>query len=455
MEKQIKVVWLCHFSNPFVHEKLRLQLNPIIRMLRKMAHKEISTDVPEFANWISNGICEFEKIEEVELHIVSPYPNLKSFIQEFTHNNIRYHFFRNEDDTIIPFIFKRLFHPSNYRYRQNRKTVSRILKKIKPEVVHLFGAENPDYGLGLFSTPKNAITIAQLQTLMNEPSFKDNYPIDKKSYEYRARVEKEILLKADYLCTPVMKYRQIILDEINPNAIILNAGFALKDPVVKESCEKKYDFVYFAANISKAADVAIEAFGIAYQTDSNITLDVIGEYSEEYMRSLRELMKKYGISNVVTFEGLLPTHDDVLKQIRKSRFALLPLKVDLISGTIKEAMSNGLPVITSDTGEQGTQKLNLKRRNVLLSPIGDCQTMAENMLLLSGDDELAETLRQNAFQTRLEVRSNQMVAKKYVDNYNACLENYWDNRPIPTELTAINNGVGINCKDNNDGLKLN
>ena len=47
-----------------------------------------------------------------------------------------------------------------------------------------------------------------------------------------------------------------------------------------------------------------------------------------------EMDNNFGIKDAVTFEGMLPTHDDVIAQIRKSRFALLPLRIDLTSGTI-------------------------------------------------------------------------------------------------------------------------
>ena len=107
--KKIRVVWLCHFSNSFVHEKLELKYNPVIKIIRRLAHKSVSLNVPEFANWITNGIREFEKIDEVELHVVSPYPHLKAKLQEFEENGVYYHFFRSEDDTVSTFLYKQIF----------------------------------------------------------------------------------------------------------------------------------------------------------------------------------------------------------------------------------------------------------------------------------------------------------------------------------------------------------
>ncbi len=430
------VVWLCHFSNSFVHEQLELKYNPVIKVIRKLAHKSVSLDVPEFANWITNGIREFEKIDEVELHVVSPYPHMKAKLQEFEANGIYYHFFRSEDDTVAPFLYKQLCRPQRDLYRRNNQTILHIVDRIQPQIVHLFGAENPYYATGVLGLPKGIITIAQLQTLLNDPTFIANTRTDN-SFKNKLQIEKTIIQQVNYVGTPAAKYKEIIRREMNPTAIILNTGLALKDPIVTEQCEKKYDFVYFAANISKAADLAIEAFAIAHKTKPEITLDVIGSYADEYKNQLDSLIDKLRIRDAVTFEGSLPTHEDVLKQIRLSRFALLPLKVDLTSGTIREAMSNGLPVVTTDTGELGTQKLNIKRQNVLISPIGDHQALADNMLRLLEDEDLANTLRQNAYQTRSEVRSNEMIARNYVEAYKACINRSKNGTPLPSSVTSF------------------
>lgn len=433
-EKKIKVVWLCYFSNPFVHKKLDLQHNPLIGLVKRLTHKPVSTEVPEFANWITNGIHEFENIDEVELHIVSPYPYLKRKTQEFEANGVYYHFFRSEDQSFIPFVYKQLFCPTVYPYKGNSRTISKIIRSINPEIVHLFGTENPIYSNGMLQLPDKIVTIAQLQTLLSDPDFKNNYPISGKDYENRVGIEKRIIRKADYVATPALKYRQIIHNEVYPQAIILNMGLMLKDPIVTETDVKLFDFVYFAANINKAADLAIEAFALAHQQKPEITLDIIGGFEAGYKQYLDDLIKKYGVTDAITFEGKLPTHEDVLKQIRKAKFALLPLKIDLTSGTIREAMSNGIPVITTDTGELGTQKLNLLRQNVLISSIGDHQALANNMLILHEDVELAEKLRQNGFLTSSERCSNKMMARKYVESYKACLEHNRNGKPLPAEL---------------------
>lgn len=436
MNNKIKVVWLCHFSNAFVHEKLTLGDTWFMKIIRKIIHKPLTTEVSEFAVWVTNGIKEFEKIDEIELHIVSPYPHLRPTIQEFDVNGIHYHFFHNEDDSVIKQIYKKNFRNREPRYWKNRRVISKIIKTINPKIVHLIGAENPYYSMGIFDLPLNVITITQLQTLLNNPDFAQQ---EKNSISYlnRAKIERQILQRSDYIGTISLKLKNIIQRDIKPDVNFVRTCLPVFEPIVKEHTKKQFDFVYFASNISKAADLAIEAFGRAYQNNHNITLDIIGGYDAVYKQQLDTVLQNYGALQAVSFEGRLPSHEDVLRQIRKSRFALLPLRVDLTSCTVREAMSNGLPVITTDTGELGTQKLNQKRQSVLISPINDHQALANNMMLLLNDEELAETIQQNAYQTRSESESNEAIVRQYVKVYKACVDNQRNHTPLPAELTVL------------------
>lgn len=435
-KRKVRVVWLCHFSNSEVQSRLDLHHGWLLGMLKRMKHRKVSTNVPEFAVWVTNGIKEFEKFDEIELHVVSPYPYLNYNFQELTLNGIYYHFFKNEDDDALKLIYRKVFKPHFWKYCENRKRIVYLLNKIQPDVVHLIGAENPDYSLGFLDVSHDIVTIAQLQTLLIDPDVKNNNP-HFPMYQYRTEVEKRVIEHADYIGTTSSKFRTIIRDCVKSDAAFLNTGLALVESVVKDNVKKEFDFVYFAAGLSKAADLALEAFGIVYNQKQEVTLDVIGGCTPSFMQQLKCIVKKYDMADAVHFEGMLPTHDDVLRQIRKSRYALLPLRSDLVSGTIREAMSNGIPVLTTDTGELGTQKLNSTLQCALISEIGDHQALANNMKLLLNDGELAEMLRENAYKMRSAVRSNEDISRHYMITYKACLNYHNNGVPIPDELIRL------------------
>ena len=61
-------------------------------MRKFITKRNIRINISDFAVWITNGIQELEKINDIEVHIISPYRFLKNKIQEFKPNNIDYHF---------------------------------------------------------------------------------------------------------------------------------------------------------------------------------------------------------------------------------------------------------------------------------------------------------------------------------------------------------------------------
>lgn len=390
MENKIKVVWVCHLSNPDIRKNLKFSKWSLVEICKRIVGKGKYYD---FASWNTKGIQEFEKFEDIELHIIAPHYGIKG-LQEFEMNNIHYHFFHTEDDNILSLFTKFILHKVKKSYSSNTKRILSLIEQIKPDLVHLIGIENPYYAESALSMTKEIPLIATLQTLMIDLNFQKNYPISKESYDYRAGLEETIIKRANYVASKVEHFRSIIRDQIGQEIKFLDISLAVGEKVNLSISKKLYDFVYFAADISKAIDYALEAFAIAKKKYKDITLHVIGGYDETLMNDIKQQMKRLGLEDGVDFTGKLPTYDDVISEVRKCRFALLPLKIDLISGTIREAMANGLPVVTTIT--PATPKLNVSCECVLLSEKGNFEAMASNMCRLLKNPEFAERMRQNS-----------------------------------------------------------
>ena len=144
------------------------------------------------------------------------------------------------------------------------------------------------------------------------------------------------------------------------------------------------------------------------------------------------------IAENIVITGKLQTHDDVINAVKKARFALLPLKIDFIAGTIREAIACGLPVVTTITA--GTPTLNEKRDSVLLSPVGDHEALAANMVRLLESEELANTLVTNALETSDELYGNKGMALKLRDVYKALYAKHAYGTDIPQEFYTLNAG---------------
>ena len=418
MTGKLKVAWVCQVSNPEIRANLTYSKNIIDLVLRKIMHKPRRLD--DYGVWITNAIEEFKHFDDIEVHVISLHSHINKKVIDFQKDGVFYHFFKSEDDvTALGKFFNKItgkFVSSDYG--KNRLIINEILAKIKPDVIHLYGAESPQYGafaldLDVDKTP----LLVSLQTLMSDPEFKKKYPISDESYASRAGMERKILAHARYLGSMIKEYRDFVWREINPGAIFLDTKLLVGEKAHLEPCEKSYDFVYFSLNINKAADLAIEAFAIAKQSHPKINLLVVGDYDEDFKRQLDARIEELGITESVVITGKLQTHDDVIKEIKKARFALLPLKIDYISGTIREAIACGLPVVTTITA--GTPTLNEKRESVLLSAVGDHEALAANMIKVMESEELANTLVNNALETNDELFGNKGMALKL-------REVYWD-----------------------------
>jgi hypothetical protein len=90
--KKMKVVWICHFSNQYIRERLSLSNRSFSNSIRRLFSKPIVNYI-DFAPWVSNQIKEFEKFNDIELHIIAPHYGLKRFKHSFKMNGVYYHFF--------------------------------------------------------------------------------------------------------------------------------------------------------------------------------------------------------------------------------------------------------------------------------------------------------------------------------------------------------------------------
>lgn len=421
--KKIKVAVICHLSNDRIRERLPLKMCVAEKLIRKICGKTTEPFVPDFAVWNTNLIEEIKAYsDKIEMHIIAPYSYLAQDVYEYEENGVFFHFFRGEENDVLRRTMQKLlsFLPAG-TYKKNREKIKKLVGEINPDIIHIIGIENPNYAISGLDCPKNIPLMVQLQTLMIDPTFKKNYPISNKEYNHRSSIELQLLQKADYICTSVQHFIDIIKKDVRYHAEFINTDLPLAEPVnIDYNVEKEYDFVYFSANINKAADLAIEAFILASKQIPGITLDVIGGYEQDYKAHIEERLEKNGIRDKVIFEGSLPSHDDVLNQIRKSKFALLPLKIDIVSGTIRESLANGLPVVTTIT--PGTPELNKEKETLLISPIGDHQALADNMIRLYNNPQLAETLRKNGAQYMTDTFLNKSIVQKWVEAYKSILQ---------------------------------
>jgi len=228
-------------------------------------------------------------------------------------------------------------------------------------------------------------------------------------------------------------HRDLIINN-NPQAIVFKMFFPIEYPHKVKDVPKEYDFVFFAAGVTKKKGIedAIDALAKVKAHYPNVKLNVVGKCEETYKDFLNTKIARLNLQENISFNNYFPVHSHMHQHIKKSRFALLPVKLDIISGTIVEAMLLDLPLITYKT--TGTPYLNKDGETVLLGDIDDIDTLAKNMLTFLNNPALADELAVKAKVFIEKEFNNTTNAKRLVENYRAVINHYHNNTPIPQEL---------------------
>lgn len=427
--KKIKVAWICHFSNKEVRKRLPLSDRPFFNLLKKIFGEKKKTVHADFAPWVNNLILEFEKIQDIELHIIAPHKGLKKLIVEFERNNIHYHFFKPDNLLILNRIIDRFYKKRQAKFWINRYLVKNLIKKINPDIINLIGAENPYYSITALDI-ENIPLYVSAQTVYSNPDWlKYSGSINQLNLD----VELKIHQKATFFGCMGRMHRDLILRN-NPDAIIFKMFFPIQRPAEVKEVPKTFDFIFFASGVSqhKGIEDAMEALALVKKEKPDVSLNVVGKCSPNYKFELLRKLDKLNLKNNVSFNEYFPVHNDMYQHVKKGRIALLPIKLDVISTTVIEAILLEIPVVTYKTS--GTPYLNKDEETILLADIGDVGKLAENMLLLLNNPEKAEQLKKAAKAFVEREFENKTSALRLVENYKAVIENYYYGTPIPEGL---------------------
>lgn len=427
VKNSLKVVWICHFSNAEIRRRLPLSEMKSKNWIKHLLGKKINHGYPDFAPWVTNLIEEFEKFEDIELHVFAPHAGLLHLTSEFEMKGVFYHFFKS-DLPILHGNFPDKFRLGNkLKYLQNRYFLKRFLARIKPDIVNLIGTENPYYSIATLDIKKIPVYVS-VQTVYSNP---DRIKYSDSCLQLKWDVELKIYKKEKYYGCVGRMHRDLILNN-NPNAIIFKMFFPIEKPKQVKEIPKIFDFVFFAGIAKKKGiEDLIDALAIVKKEKYDVRLNIVGNCSQTYVNYLLEKINALGLSENIVFTDYFPIHSDMHQHVVQSHFAVLPIKLDIIPGSVIEAILLDLPVVTYKT--TGTPYLNKDGESVLIANIGDIDMLAKHMLKLLNSNSLAQKLRVNAKAFVEREFDNTTSAKRLVANYRSVIEHYRNNTPIPGE----------------------
>ena len=142
---------------------------------------------------------------------------------------------------------------------------------------------------------------------------------------------------------------------------------------------------------AKGQRLAVQAVALAREAGVDIELTLVGAGNQ---KPLRKLTRRLGVEDLVTIDG--PTRD-VGRYWSAAHVGLMCSQCEAFGRVTVEAMRAGLPVCGTDAG--GTPEIIHPGVNGLLSPAGDANTLAANLMALESDEDLRRGLAFGAAQT--------------------------------------------------------
>ena len=381
----------------------------------------------DYGPWVKSMISYFEKRSDIELYVAVPHIRLKESIEEFKLRGVTYFFFF--------FFFSSFARLVKYyviwkHLQKSGSFTKKIINRVNPNIVVLSGAENPVTSISILYA-REYPRLCLCQTVYTDPDlFKYTAP-DK----LKEKVEQAIFCDLNYFGVYCRKHYEL-LNHYTKDKFIFKYNYPPKGTLPEIiAVDKRYDFVNFAAthSLAKGTHDSIKALAIVKRSHPNVTLNIVGGCDASLHAELSKLIKDLDLNNNVVFTPFFEKRKDLFYHIQKSRFAVLPCKVDNISGTMNQSMSRGIPIVVYKT--IGTQAFNAEKECALIAEMGDIDSLAKHMITLLDNSDKADELRRNG----LWYRKNQMDVsqlnwERMVNSFQLIIDHYNNSTPIPSDL---------------------
>jgi len=253
------------------------------------------------------------------------------------------------------------------------------------DVAHIFSASYWSFWIA----PVPAMFVARLRgkkTLIHYHSG------EARDHLKRFRSARPLLAKADLLVVPSGYLRDVFREfgldaKVVPNIIDLSQfSFRLRRPFrPRLVCTRGFHPYY-------CVDVVVKAFAEVQRCYPEATLDLVGGGPAE--AEIRKLVDDLELSNV-EFSGVI-SRQEIGRHYDRADIFINASRLDNMPVSVLEAFLSGTPVIT--TSPEGMDYIVDQGRTGLLSPPGDAEALARNVLRVLEDQELANQLAYNAHQ---------------------------------------------------------
>jgi len=159
----------------------------------------------------------------------------------------------------------------------------------------------------------------------------------------------------------------------------------------------------------KRQDIMVKAFKKVQTVHKEMKLVFYGDGPD--MPIVKNMVERNGLNENIIFAGKV---DNVQELISKAKMFVLTSDYEGIPNALIEAMSAGLPVISTDCSPGGARLLIQNKKNGILVPKGDVDSVAEAILFIHDNPEIADCYGKEA-QEIVEIYSPNKIIEKWDD----------------------------------------
>lgn len=294
-----------------------------------------------------------------------------------------------------------------------------FVKKEKPDVLISFcNKANFRAAVAL-----QGLDVKLITSVRNDPQ-RDYVPYKLSTFIMKKRADGCVFQTPDamnYFGANFAKKSVIILNPLSED-FATETGF-LYSPVTwgnKLSDEKMPDTSVSRKNIVTAGRISyqknhillVKAFNSIKDDAPEAVLKIFGDTQDsEVKKELEEFIKANDLEERVFLMGL---SDRVIEELKKAYMFVLSSDYEGLPNALIEAMSLGLPCISTDCPCGGSRELIEQGINGILTPVGDIEALADAMLKLIQDQDEAQKLASEASKIKNELQP-EVIAQKWLE----------------------------------------
>lgn len=424
----MKIVLIAGYSSKPVREHLVFKKDSklyhgLIKILGLPARVgNFSDTVP----WVISIINDLRKRPGVELHVIAPHIRLKKSRQEFEMDGVQYHYYPSEWTSLLRLVRN---YPLWKMLQCSKRHAKYYLNQIKPDIVLLSGAENPVTSGSIFGA-KCFPCVCLCQTVYNDPDM----AIYNKPDKLRQQLELDIFRELVFFSVYCKKHYDLLRANSKDRLIFRFNYPPSKSFPAPLDIPKEFDFVNFAQlhTGAKGTPDSVKALAIVKKQYPKVTLNIVGGCDDKMRAELDQIIHENGLEDNVIFTPFFERKEDLLVHIQKSRFGVLPCKLDNTSGTMSQCMNRRIPIVVYKT--TGTPAFNQVRQCALIAEMDDIEGLAQHMITLMSDPELAKTLAENGrWYKEDQVQRHIDNWERMVENFPLIIDHFKNGTPIPQE----------------------